>query len=109
MEKPKKEKPKRKLPKKSERAKRRYVLFSLKEGSCPTSKMAFDLVMGQFSMEERKQLGLWFIEFMPQRSRGIVRCNKEAVERLRQGIEAIPKEFGPETVRTSGTIKALKR
>ncbi|MBN2067716.1 MAG: hypothetical protein JW744_04575 [Candidatus Diapherotrites archaeon] len=105
---PEKEKPKRKLPKKSKRPKRRYVLFQLRQGSCNTAKQGFDLVMGQFSMEQRKALGVWFIEFSPSNSKGIVRCNLGGEKQLANGINSIPKEFGAKTLKTSGTLKALK-
>jgi len=99
------EKPKRKLPKKSQRPKRRYILFSLAQASCKTSKQAFDLVMGRFSMDERKKLGLWFIEFKPEKSQGILRCVLGNESKARKGIESIP---NAKTLKTSGTLKALR-
>lgn len=99
---------KRKLPKKSARPKRRYLLFSLKPGSCNTAKQAFDLVMGQFSSEQRKQIGLWFIHFNPKTWLGIVRCRLKFLKEARKGIEALPKRFEAKTLKTSGTLKALK-
>jgi len=102
----KKEKPKRKLPKKSQRAKRRYVLFSL--ANISNSKKAFDLVVKQFPLEQRKQLGLWFIEFKPSTGKGIVRCHLGFEEKVKKAIQGIPKEFGPKTLKTSGTLKSLR-
>ncbi len=99
---------KRKLPKKSARPKRRYLLFSLKPGSCNTAKQAFDLVVGQFSAEQRKQLGLWFIHFKPETGKGIVRCRLGSEEKVKKAILSLPKEYGPKTLKTSGTLKALK-
>jgi len=106
MEKEKKEKPKRKLPRKSQRAKRRYVLFSLK--NYPPPKHVFDLIMGQFSPDERKAFGTWFIEFNPKTGRGIVRCKLGFEAKLKEAISRISKEFSPKTIKTSGTLKALK-
>ncbi len=100
-----KEKPKRKLPKKSARAKRRYILFSLEKGSCENAKQAFDLVMTQFSLDERKKIGLWFVEFTPENGKGIVRCNHGHEARTREGIESIN---GAKTLKTSGTLRALR-
>jgi RNase P/RNase MRP subunit POP5 len=102
----KKEKPKRKLPKKSQRAKRRYVLFQLANVS--SSKKAFDLVMNRFSMEERKKLGLWFIEFKKETGRGIVRFHLGSEAKVKKAILSLPKEFGPKTLKTSGTLKSLR-
>jgi RNase P/RNase MRP subunit POP5 len=101
------EQPKRKLPKKSQRPKRRYILFSLLPGSCKTSKQAFDLVVGQFSDSERKKLGIWFISFDQKTGFGIVRCWLGNEKKVIANIEAIAKEFGPKTLRSSGTLKAL--
>ncbi len=102
-----KKQPARKLPKKSKRPKRRYILFRLKQGI--SARQAFDLVMGQFSMEQRKRLGLWFIEFEPETGRGIVRCILGAEQEARKGIEAMAKQFEPKTVKTSGTLRKLKQ
>ena len=103
----KKEKPKRKLPKKSQRPKRRYILFSLEKGSC-TGKQAFDVLMSCFSLEERKSFGIWFIEFDPKTGLGIVKCKLSSLEETKKGFEKIPKKFDAKTVKTSGTLKALK-
>jgi len=102
----KKEKPKRKLPKKSQRPKRRYMVFRL--ANCTTSKKAFDLVTGMFSLDERKKLGLWFIEFRPETGQGIVRFRLGNGQKVKKGIEAIPKDFGPKPLKTSGTLKKLR-
>ena len=104
----KKEKPKRKLPKKSKRAKRRYILFSLKEGFCPNSKKAFDLVMSCFSQSQKKELGVWFIEFEPSTSKGILRCHLKSLSTVKKCLRKMPKESGFKTLKTSGTLKALK-
>lgn len=98
-----KEKPKRKLPKKSKRSKRRYVLFSLE--NCPNPKMAFDLVMGVFSLDERKKMGLWFIGFKPDSGKGIVRCFHGKESKVRAAVDSIP---NARALKTSGTLKALK-
>jgi RNase P/RNase MRP subunit POP5 len=103
-----KKQPVRKLPKKSKRPKRRYVLFGLKPGSC-SARQAFDLVMGQFSLEQRKRLGLWFIGFEPETGKGIVRCILGAELEARKGIESMAKQFEPKTVKTSGTLRALEK
>ncbi len=102
------EKPKRKLPKKSQRPRRRYVLFGLKPGSCKNSKQAFDLVMEQFSLEQRKEFGVWFVSFDERTGTGIVRCKLKSLKEARKGIEKIPGSFEPKTIKTSGTLKALK-
>ncbi len=99
----KKEKPKRKLPKKSQRPKRRYLLFRL-EG-CENAKKAFDLVMERFSLPERKSSGIWFIEFKPEAKLGIVRCKHDSVQKLKEGLDSVK---GLKTLATSGTIKALR-
>ena len=100
---------KRKLPKKSKRAKRRYVLFRLKQGSCRTSKQAFDLVMGRFSLDGRKALGLWFIEFKPKTGSGIVRCKLTALSEVKRAIACIPASFEPKTMLVSGTLRKIRR
>jgi len=100
--------PARKLPKKTKRPKRRYILFSLKQGACHNSKQAFDLVLNKFSLPERKRLGLWFIEFNPENGKGIVRCSLLCLDEAKKAIGCIPAEFGAKTVKTSGTLKALK-
>ena len=102
------EKPKRKLPKKSQRAKRRYILFSFKEGFCPNSKNAFDLVMDVFPQEQRKELGTWFIEFKAESSKGIIRCHLKNLALVKKALEKIPKESGFKTLKTSGTLKSLR-
>ena len=102
----KKEKPKRKLPKKSQRAKRRYILFQLANVS--SSKKAFDLVVGLFPLEQRKFLGLWFIEFKRETGKGIVRCNHGNEQKAKRAILSLPKEFGPKTLKISGTLKSLR-
>lgn len=102
----KKEKPKRKLPKKSQRAKRRYILFRLANVS--NSKKAFDLVMSKFPLEQRKRFGIWFIEFRPEKEKGIIRCHLGSEAIAKKAILSLPKEFGPRTLKTSGTLKALK-
>lgn len=99
---------KSKLPKKSARPKRRYLLFSLKPGSCNTAKQALDLIMNQFGLDERKALGIWFIEFKPSTGKGIVRCRLGSGQEARKGIETLPKRFEAKTLKTSGTLKALK-
>ncbi len=103
-----KKQPVRKLPKKSKRPKRRYILFRLKPGSCSSARQAFDLVMGQFSLEQRKRLGLWFIGFEPETGKGIIRCILGAEREARKGIEAMAKQFEPKTVKTSGTLRGLR-
>ena len=103
-----KEKPKRKLPKKSQRPRRRYILFSLKPGSCKDSKQAFDLVVGQFSPEQRKDFGVWFVSFDKITGLGIVRCKLKFLKEARKGIESIPDSLEAKTLKTSGTLKALK-
>ena len=100
---PEKEKPKRKLPKKSQRPKRRYILFELE--NCSNSQKAFDLVMAQFSQDESKELGVWFIEFKPGSGKGIVRCRHNCVERVKKSLNAAN---GLKTLKTSGTLKALR-
>jgi len=100
-----KEKPKRKLPKKSQRAKRRYLLFSMK--NC-TGKQAFDVLMSCFSMEERKELGAWFIEYDPKTGLGILRCKLSGLQKTRKMLEKIPAKHEAKTLKTSGTLKALK-
>ncbi len=102
------QKPKKKPPKKSKRQKRRYLLFQLKPGSCRTGKQAFDLIMGQFSMSERKALSIWFIEFKPSQSKGIVRCRLGSEQQVKKAIAALPPDFEAKTLRTSGTLKALR-
>lgn len=102
------EKPKRKLPKKSQRPRRRYILFSLKPGSCKDSKQAFDLVIGQFSSEQRKEFGIWFVSFDEKTGAGIVRCKLKFLKEAKNGIERIPGSFEAKTLKTSGTLKALK-
>ena len=108
----KKPQARRKLPKKSKRQKRRYILFSLKGGSCKNAKQAFDLVMGQFPVSERKALGVWFIEFSPEKGLGIVRCKLGSVEQVKQAIAAIKAVAGvsvrARTLRTSGTLRKLR-
>jgi RNase P/RNase MRP subunit POP5 len=94
---------KRKLPKKSQRPKRRYILFKL-EG-CENAKKAFDLVMESFSMPERKAFGLWFIEFRPETKLGIARCRLGSLQKAREGLESVK---GLKTIKTSGTLKALR-
>ena len=105
----KKEKPVRKLLRKCQRAKRRYILFSLAPGSCANAKQAFDIAMGCFSDEQRKRCGTWFIEFNPKKSLGILRCRLDCIEEAKSGLDAIPERFGAKIVRTSGTLKALRR
>ena len=105
----KKEKPVRKLLRKSQRAKRRYILFSLAPGSCANAKQAFDIVMGCFSDGQRKRCGTWFIEFNPKKSLGILRCRLDCLEEAKSGLGALPKSLGAKIVRASGTLKALRR
>ncbi len=102
----KKEAPKRKLPKKTQRAKRRYVLFQLANVS--NSKKAFDLVMNTLSLDERKKLGFWFIEFKKETGNGIVRCHLGSGQKVAKAILSLPKEFGPKTLKISGTLKSLR-
>ncbi len=99
---------KRKLPKKSKRPKRRYLLFQLKPYSCKTAKQAFDLVIGCFSPEERKVVGVWFIEFSPETGKGIVRCRAGNQERVKSALMGIPEEFEPKTLLASGTLRKLR-
>lgn len=109
MTKTKKEKPVRKLLRKTQRAKRRYVLFSLAQGSCASAKQAFDVVMNCFSDEQRKGFGTWFIEFDPRKSLGILRCRLDCLEEVKSQLGAVPERFGTKIVKTSGTLKALRR
>lgn len=103
-----KKQPQRRIPKKSQRAKRRYILFRLKPASL-NAKQAFDLVMGQFAADGRKRLGIWFIQFDPETGFGIVRCINKSVSAVKEAIKAIAAEFEPRTVRTSGTLRALRQ
>ena len=98
----------RKLPKKTKRPKKRYILFKFKQGACHNSKQAFDLVLNKFSLPERKRLGLWFIEFDSENNNGIVRCNLRSLDEVKKAIGGIPAEFEAKTLKTSGTLKALK-
>jgi len=107
-EKPGKTKPERKLPKKSQRAKRRYIMFSLKQGSCNNSNKAFGLVMGIFSIQEKKELGIWFIEFNPETGIGIVRCRLSGLEKAKKAFALIPAKFQAKTVKISGTLSKLR-
>jgi len=102
----KKEAPKRKLPKKTQRPKRRYVLFQLANVS--NSKKAFDLVMNTLSLDERKEIGLWFIEFKKETGKGIVRFRLGNEAKAKKAILSLPKEFGPKTLKISGTLKSLR-
>ena len=95
----------RKLAKKTQRPKRRYILFSLAKGKCGTGKQAFDLVFGQFASNERKELGTWFIEFNPETGLGILRCKLDFLKKVKDALNKIP---GAKTLKTSGTLKALK-
>ena len=99
--------PERKLPKKSKRPKRRYILFSLKKGSC-TGKQAFDIVMKQFSLEDRKSLGIWFIGFDKGTGKGIVRCRLGCEKQVGKRIKGLPKDFEPKLEKTSGTLRKLR-
>ncbi len=94
----------RKLVKKTKRPKRRYILFSL--SPIPkTGKQAFELVLRQFPQDERKELGTWFIEFNPETGLGIMRCKLAFLEKVKKALNKIP---GAKTLKTSGTLKALK-
>ena len=94
----------RKLAKKSQRPKRRYILFSL--SPIPkTGKQAFELVLRQFPQDERKELGTWFIEFNPKTGQGIMRCKLASLEKVKKALNKIS---GAKTMKTSGTLKALK-
>lgn len=84
-------------------------MFSLAQGSCASAKQAFDVVIGCFSDEQRKRCGTWFIEFDPKKSLGILRCRLDCLEETKSGLGAIPEKFGIKVVRTSGTLKALRR
>ena len=94
----------RKLAKKSQRPKRRYILFGL--SPIPkTGKQAFELVLRQFPQDERKELGTWFIEFNPKTGQGIIRCKLAFLEKVKKALNKIP---SAKTLKTSGTLKALK-
>ncbi len=94
----------RKLAKKTKRPKRRYILFSLTPIP-KTGKQAFDLIIGQFPQDERKELGTWFIEFIPETGQGIMRCKLASLEKVKKVLNKIS---GTKTLKTSGTLKALK-
>ncbi len=94
----------RKLVKKTKRSKRRYILFSL--SPIPkTGKQAFELVLRQFPQDKRKELGTWFIEFNPKTGLGIIRCKLAFLEKVKKALNGIP---CAKTLKTSGTLKALK-
>ena len=95
----------RKLAKKTKRPKRRYILFSLAKGKCSTGRQALELVMAQFVQDERKELGTWFIEFNPETGLGIIRCKLAFLKKVK---DALNKISGAKTLKTSGTLKALK-
>ena len=97
------------MPKKSARPKRRYILFSLKQGFCQNSKRAFELVMACFSQDEKRALGTWFIGFDTASFRGILRCHLQALSQAKKCPEKAPGESGLKILRVSGTLKALKR
>jgi len=94
----------RKLAKKTKRPKRRYILFSLSPVP-KTGKQAFELVLSQFPQDERKELGTWFIEFIPETGLGIMRCKLTHLEKVKKVLNGI---VGAKTLKTSGTLKALK-
>ena len=101
-----KDKPKRKPPKKSQRPKRRYILFSIEKRI--SGKQAFERTMAFFSPEERKEFGIWFVVFEPREGKGILRCKLSSLEKTRPILEKNLAKFGGKTLRTSGTLKALK-
>ena len=94
----------RKLAKKTKRPKRRYILFSLSPVP-KTGKQAFELVLSQFPQDERKELGTWFIEFNPKTGQGIMRCKLAFLEKVKKALNGIAEA---KTLKTSGTLKALK-
>jgi RNase P/RNase MRP subunit POP5 len=100
----KKQKPVRKLLRKSQRPKRRYILFSLETGSCRDARQAFGIVMGCFSPEEKRQFGTWFIGFNQGKSEGILRCHLDSLDGAKRALEGLS---GAKVLKVSGTIKAL--
>lgn len=100
-----KNKPKRKLPKKSQRPKRRYILFSMEK---TPGKQAFERIMSFFSPDKRKEFGIWLVAFEPMKGKGILRCKLSGLEKTRAILEKKLAKFGGKTLRTSGTLKALK-
>ena len=65
-------------------------------------------MMEQFSPEQRKEFGVWFVSFDEKTGTGILRCKLKFLKEAREGIEKIPGSFESKTLKTSGTLKALK-
>ena len=81
----------------SQKMKRRYLLFEYKQGA------GFEGVKNSLFAIGLKPLKL--VEFDSATGKGIVRCERGISAKLRKALE----EHGFTPIKTSGTLKALRR
>ncbi|MBN2478512.1 hypothetical protein JXB01_04455 [Candidatus Micrarchaeota archaeon] len=92
--------------KKTERMKRRYVLFRLEKPVPDFKKQLYKEAIVCFGEEEYSKTGFTLLEFYPEKNMGIARCERKAVLKVRDFLNN--KKLKTKTVKTSGTIRKLK-
>ena len=97
----------------------RYILFKIiKEENSRFSKedllkSIWASIWRYFGMKEANKIGLWLIEFNLEKKYGIIRCSHKTKESLITALCLITEIHGKRvilsTLKTSGTIKSLKK
>jgi len=98
---------------------RRYILFkiiteeNLRFSKEDLIKSIWSSIWRYFGMKEANKIGLWLIEFDLESKYGIIRCSHKTKEPLITALclitEINNKRVILSTLKTSGTIKSLKK
>ncbi len=92
---------------------RRYILFELSTKSSLTKRDVAAMVRENLrsgNLTRETQTGLRLVLYDPEKKLGVIRCNQRDLAEVKIFLNSLREtELGTQTLRTSGTIKALQK